>query len=329
MIPEYIKKWLQLIEKMSNFNTYKLAWGRSIIEAVECNDYEKLDDNTDQISMDKISLNVLRYYWNQTYFFNLKQCGSYSKATIMTSVNSLITKYQDLTENTFPVWFDEALVEIKKKDLSFFNKTIKDISRCLIANPYRYFVHLEKDKYLDIYSLSNDKKYLLLKHEDLLALNEYGFILSELLNYRWSQLLENYNAAPKINQKVNRISENKIRRASLKHFIKFLMEATDNKPIDFYTGVELAKDNISVDHVIPWSFMYSDDIWNLVLTSKKNNSSKNNKIPTKEQIELLKERNNKLLNIIDDDKMKEELNTAVDNQYVDKYYMSCRYDFKV
>ena len=37
-----------------------------------------------------------------------------------------------------------------------------------------------------------------------------------------------------------------------------------NKPIDFYTGDELDMDDISVDHVIPWSFMYSDDIWNLV-----------------------------------------------------------------
>lgn len=36
-----------------------------------------------------------------------------------------------------------------------------------------------------------------------------------------------------------------------------------NKPIDFYTGNELDMDDISVDHVIPWSFMYSDDIWNL------------------------------------------------------------------
>lgn len=33
-----------------------------------------------------------------------------------------------------------------------------------------------------------------------------------------------------------------------------------NKPIDFYTGDELDMDDISVDHVIPWSFMYSDDI---------------------------------------------------------------------
>ncbi len=54
----------------------------------------------------------------------------------------------------------------------------------------------------------------------------------------------------------------------------------DNKIIDFYTGEVLNPKDVSVDHVIPWSYMYSDDIWNLVLTSKRINSSKNNQIPT-------------------------------------------------
>ena len=28
----YIKQWLEIIENMNNDNTYKLAWGRAIIE---------------------------------------------------------------------------------------------------------------------------------------------------------------------------------------------------------------------------------------------------------------------------------------------------------
>lgn len=71
-----------------------------------------------------------------------------------------------------------------------------------------------------------------------------------------------------------------------------------NKPIDFYTGDELDMDDISVDHVIPWSFMYSDDIWNLVLTSKSHNSSKSNHIPSKEFFEQLNQRNKALIETI-------------------------------
>ncbi len=44
--------------------------------------------------------------------------------------------------------------------------------------------------------------------------------------------------------------------------------------------------------------MYSDDIWNLVLTSKTKNSSKNKSIPSEKIIARLKERNNKLMDIV-------------------------------
>lgn len=95
------------------------------------------------------------------------------------------------------------------------------------------------------------------------------------------------------------------------------------KVIDFYTGKELALDDISIDHVIPWSFMYSDDIWNLVITSKTQNSQKNNSIPSKKIIEKLKERNNKIKDIVSDS-FKMDIEDAMKNNYLDKFYYECR-----
>lgn len=37
----YIKQWLEIIENMNNDNTYKLAWGRAIIEL--CQETNQLD----------------------------------------------------------------------------------------------------------------------------------------------------------------------------------------------------------------------------------------------------------------------------------------------
>ena len=72
MIPKYISDWLLIIEQMNNDNTYKLAWGRAIIECVSMNDYIDLNDNI-EIPFDNISLKMIKYYWNQMFFFNLKQ----------------------------------------------------------------------------------------------------------------------------------------------------------------------------------------------------------------------------------------------------------------
>ena len=70
--------------------------------------------------------------------------------------------------------------------------------------------------------------------------------------------------------------------------------------------------------------MYSDDIWNLVLTSKSNNSSKSNSVPTDEDIDRLKKRNSELLNKINDEGMRIELIEAINNNYVDKFYNSMK-----
>ena len=40
----YIKQWLEIIENMNNDNTYKLAWGRAIIEL--CFETNQLDTDS-------------------------------------------------------------------------------------------------------------------------------------------------------------------------------------------------------------------------------------------------------------------------------------------
>ena len=69
--------------------------------------------------------------------------------------------------------------------------------------------------------------------------------------------------------------------------------------------------------------MYSDDIWNLVITSKSNNSSKSNKIPSVEMIEKLEQRNEILKGIISY-KYKNDLEVAEQGNYVRKFYYDSR-----
>ena len=137
-------------------------------------------------------------------------------------------------------------------------------------------------------------------------------------------MLEQYNSAPCIAKKVKGLSDNKVIRNNLTKFKNILLDTFHNHPIDFYTGDLLDDNDITVDHVIPWSFMYSDDIWNLVLTSKSNNSSKSNNVPTDEDIDRLKKRNSELLNKINDECMRIELIEAINNNYVDKFYNSMK-----
>ena len=325
MIPSYISKWLMIIEQMNNDNTYKLAWGRAILECINLVKYSNENDQV-FICFDDISELMLKYYWNQLFFFNLAQSPHKQKTPVICQITlNLIDRYKIFSKSSYPVWHNIGIETINKNDKELYKSTIKSISKILHYDVCYRFKNVNGSS-LDIYEYQKKNGSLIsLKYQDTVLLKEYSVVLSKLLNYKWTQLLEKYNYCPKIASKVKGISDSTLKRNSLARYRNLLLqEFTDNKIIDFYTEEELSLSQLSIDHVIPWSFMYSDDIWNLVITSKSNNSSKSNSVPSEEHIEKLKERNNRIINIINDIKIKNDMKLAIENSYVDRFYYDCR-----
>ena len=48
---------------------------------------------------------------------------------------------------------------------------------------------------------------------------------------------------------------------------------------DIYTGDLMTEKGLSIDHFVPWSYVASDELWNLIPTAKDVNSSKSNNLP--------------------------------------------------
>ncbi len=322
-IPEYIRDWLTIIEQMSNDNTYKLAWGRAVVECVALENYTE-SDGTAVIRFDDIALNMLKYYWNQLFFFHLKQSPYKDKDPIICrDTEKLIEIYKNVSSNQFPVWFDKATAELEKNNKPAFDATVKHISKTLHENVSWRFKNVP-NRVIDIYEYHKSNSTITLDIEEALLLKEYSAVISKLLNYKWAQLLEKFNFAPKIASKVNSIANAKLKRNSLAKYKDELLKEFENKNItDFYTGQQLSSSEISVDHVIPWSYMYSDDIWNLVITSRRNNSSKSNAIPSGEAIAKLKERN-KIIEPLLSPSFRITMEEAIKNNYVAKFYYESR-----
>lgn len=325
-IPQYINDWLTIIENMNNDNTYKLAWGRAIVECISITDCENFNKNTYDItiSFDDISKCMVKYYWNQLFFFNLKQDPYKDKEPVICKeVKKLIEAYKIENNNSnIPEWYDEMRVS------SLCNKeyiqTIKKVSKTLHENVAYRFKNVNNGT-LDIYEYHKGVSEIKIKLENVILLKQYAFVISKLLNYKWTQLLEKFNFQPKIALKVNAISLQKIRRNDLTKYKNALLKLYENpnNATDFYTGKHLDLNDISVDHVLPWSFMYSDDIWNLVLTSKSNNSSKSNSIPSQETIDKLIERNKEIVDKIDGT-FKKDIIYSLENDLLTKLYFNCR-----
>ena len=323
MIPTYINDWLSIVEQMNNDNTYKLAWGRAIIECITFDDYQT-DNDKAIIHFDNISLRMLKYYWNQLFFFKLKQSPYKDKdPVICKDTNKLIDYYKEKENSNIPIWFDDAFTYFEKNNKELFKSTIKHISKTLHENVCWRFKNIPGNT-LEIYEYNRSESLIKIKLNNIYDLKEYSIVLSKLLNYKWAQLLEKFNFAPKIASKVNGISEAKLKRNNLNKYKEELLKEFEGKEIiDFYTGKPISKEDISIDHVIPWSFMYSDDIWNLVITSKSINSSKSNSIPSNEVIERLKERNKNLETLLSGS-FKLSMDEAIENNYVDKFFYESR-----
>ena len=300
-----LSDWFEVIKNCSVNNTYKMGWGKSIVECC----FE--DDSEELISFDRISFKMFKYYWNQTIFFDLQQGSNPNKPpTFVSYVKSKIEEYQSqygLQPKEFERIEDKVEVDIKY------------LNRILTENVSHRFLEVGGKEY-ELYEL--DKKDRTIRVKNPHILKEYSDILFEVINYRWVQILETYNSSPRISKKIKITDRGGIRRNPLGKFKKYL-QLTDERC--FISGEEFEGDE-STDHLIPWSFMFSDDLWNLVLVKQGYNSSKSNRIVDESEIIKLEERNKILLQRMEEkgiiDKNYSELKFSIEKNLLRKFWIS-------
>ncbi|MDY0139986.1 MAG: hypothetical protein RBR50_09805 [Candidatus Izemoplasmatales bacterium] len=153
---KYLQNWLDILQGMANDNTYKLAWGRSIVEIIYMNEYVNHGDKI-EIPFSLISHHMLKYYWNQTFFFNLKQSPNQKKPPrVYQIVSNLIDQYKQIENTNIPIWFNRLETFFVKNSI-LYEKTILNISKILKIDVCWRFLKANGIEY-DIYTLDEKKK---------------------------------------------------------------------------------------------------------------------------------------------------------------------------
>ncbi|WP_105614723.1 HNH endonuclease [Vallitalea okinawensis] len=323
----FLSSWYDILRNCNYDNTYKMAWAKAIVEIALEADYSNICE-TYEISLEAIAHKVIKYYWNQIIFFNLIQGSNPLRPPkILTLTKVLIDKYQSL-ETKQPIRF-EKIQHVLVNDIALnkhFRSTIKKITTVLKADVSYRFLNLGGKKLEDIYQYEKGDASLFIQAKDLKTLKDNALQIFDTINYRWSLILETFNSTPRICKKVRIIDDVKIRRKPLNQYMKYLDMYNPNH-ICFICDTKIEKGLLSIDHVIPWSYLYSDDLWNLVYAHRGCNSMKNNIIPNENSIRKLEERNKELLQTFTNhkrNKVVQELQLAVDNNYVQKFWIACQ-----
>ncbi|MDA9823743.1 hypothetical protein N9C56_14845 [Paracoccaceae bacterium] len=307
---QYIKDLTYVIQNGEMENTYKMVWVRSIVETCV------LDPNVQEIQFDHLSKLIFGYYWNQTIYFDLEQSPNPLKRPVIYQiVKEEISEYRHKNGKQ-PVWFSEA-----ENSVSI---PVSKISTILSKDVCWRFPKVGKENF-DLYDLDIKSRTIILHQTDLIR--EYANVLFDVINYRWTQKLEEFNHSPRISQKVRGTDLENIRRKSLAKFRKYLdLENPDQ--VCFHTGRKIKYENLSIDHVLPWSYLFSDNLWNLVYVDKSFNSSKGNIIPKEETIEKLENRNIHLLKSMEiefpNTKVTDELNLSIETDLIRKSWVGCK-----
>jgi 5-methylcytosine-specific restriction endonuclease McrA len=258
-----------LLARASMSASYKPALLKALVRIVRAH-------NELQVSLETIGHEFAKMYWNQTVVFRLRQAASLTKT-------AEVIKPIDEAAKAFGVRYFGDLPDEAKSTLR------KRMARILTINVLEAF-HTSKPASMPrLYEWNKGSDVILLNQEAYTLLQHNGMALEAIANYFWADFLEAINRlTPRIVQKVKR--DGIEHRRSLTRFLNILMDFGDMEC--FYCRDHLGGASPpTVDHVIPWSFLVDDPLWDLVLACSHCNGSKSDTLPNEIFIDKLLRRN--------------------------------------
>lgn len=154
----YILQWNAVVMNCRFDNTYKMAWAKSIIELAILHDQNDASDEDVTFDFRQIAELFLKYFWNQTIYFDLVQGSNLKKIPeVLSFTKSLIAKYFAVKE----IQTAERFVKIdfdKMGLIADYDYAIKRTVSTLKKDVCYRFLSLQGKEY-DLYGL--DKKMVL------------------------------------------------------------------------------------------------------------------------------------------------------------------------
>lgn len=290
---EFLETFVSILKNARYDNTYKMAWAKALVEISMDYDQSHMDDIN--IPLREMAARMLKYYFNQSAFFNLQQGSNPKKSPeLITLAHKLIYQFNASKTNK-PIRYER--IESSLKDTKTYEQCLNKATSVVKQDVSHRFLNLNGQTMTKIYHYQKGENHLIIKRTNLLTLKDFAYMLLDIINYRWSLILENFNASPRIGKKVRINDDETIRRKPLNKYFKYI-EMDNPEHTCFICGDKINRSDITIDHVIPWSYMYADDLWNLVFVHKSCNSQKSDTLPDEETIKKLEKRNLRLQNAL-------------------------------
>jgi hypothetical protein len=230
------------------------------------------------IPLETLGDEFVQMYWNQVMVYRLRQASSLTKESEAIKV----------IRSTAERHHARHLSDLSRDDRARMSRSM---ARVLTINVLTAFHVSAPDDMAPLYIWSKGDPAITLDRRAHGFVVANGAALEMIANYHWAEFLESRNRlAPRIIQKVSRLGA---KRQSLTPYLKIVQSAGATC---FYCEDEVGKaKDLAIDHVIPWSFLLEDPIWDLVVACRECNGAKSDWLPQPEYMDKLANRNAALL----------------------------------
>ena len=260
-------------------STYKFGLIKAILDCLYSIEYTSRGM---ELSYDKLFAKFTENYWNLIAKHNICQI----KADGVSNSSKIELLIREINEK------NKALKEIEFEDLNAEDKVIlitqvkKECQKYVLGALFQDFKaefygfdHIDGCIWLNLYAY----KFLM----------TYKLEIEQMNYYAWAKFLDRINRENPTTQLLEKLEQSTPQRRNLSIFRRILREEFEANNC-FYCGCKLSS-GAHVDHVLPWSFVKSDHLWNFVLACPKCNSKKNDLLPSKQVLAEITTRNLKMV----------------------------------
>ncbi len=264
-------------ESCSKRNTYKFGFIKSILDNL-FNATISLE-GTFFISYEQLFSKFAENYWNLVVKYKLRQMRKDGKTEI-SKIEQILNKV--IEENNILAYMEFSSLDKELKE-KIVKESSKECRRNVVGALYEdmegFFYEFDlKGKGIFIHPISYE---FVLKHK---------YVLEKLNYYSWAKFLEKINDEEVLIKVIEKLELATPKRTDLSIYREILYDEFEENNC-FYCGKKLQK-GIHVDHFIPWTFVKDDKLWNFVLACPSCNIKKSNKLPSRQALERLQQRNN-------------------------------------
>lgn len=269
--------FLSILTRGRKDNTYKFALARYLL------DYSSRPTESLEIPYDDIASAFLRYYWHQECKFRIRQ--NFNKERPPSVIRIIREEFGTHYE---PKPFKEMPQERVRRAEERIRRKVFGSEEQKTSQVIPRFQNLPSGSSVRsshiFYEYDDARRVIVLKPDALEFFRKNNIVLLKAVILEWAKFLEKINTLPKL---VAKIEGDQMRRRPLG---RFLMVFKDLRHC-FYCNCRLQKGDVHVDHFIPWSYIFDDEAWNLVLSCSRCNLKKRDSLAQEEFLRELIRRN--------------------------------------